>query len=188
MSMHLADERLMEVMEDAADAEARAHVESCTACAKHLREARDGLALAREAEVPEPSPLYWEAFRRNLGQRIEDEGAARGWRWAALRPWGPGVLVPILATGASLDILVPALHRPVATPPSPIPVLAAWSALPPADQDDGLEVLEGVALADADLPAVGGERSTVESLADLSDDEARDVGDALRGSLSGAVL
>ena len=179
MSMHLADERLMEVMEDAADAEARAHVESCTACAKHLREARDGLALAREAEVPEPSPLYWEAFRRNLGQRIEDEGAARGWRW---------VLLPILATAASLAVLVPALHRPVATPPSPIPVLAAWSALPPADQDDGLEVLEGVALADADLPAVGGERSTVESLADLSDDEARDVGDALRGSLSGAVL
>ena len=179
MSMHLTDERLLEVMEDEADAEARAHVESCAACAKRLREARDGLALAREAWVPEPSPPYWEAFRRSLGQRIEDEGAARGWRW---------VLVPILATAASLAILVPALHRPVATSPSPIPVLAAWSALPPADQDDGLEVLEGVALADADLPVVDGERNAVESLADLSDDEARDVGDALRSGLSGVVL
>ena len=178
ISMHLTDEKLMEVMEDAADAEARTHVESCAACASHLREARDGLALAREAEVPEPSPLYWEAFRRNLGQRIEDEGAARGWRW---------VLVPILATAAAVAIL-PALHRPVATSSLPIPVLAAWSALPPADQDDGLEVLEGVALADADLPEVDGERSAVESLADLSDDEARDVGDALRIGLPVVVL
>ena len=179
MSRHLTDERLMEVMEDAADAEARAHAESCAACASRLREARDGLALAREAEVPEPSLQYWEAFRRDLGQRIEDEGAARQSRW---------VLVPILATAAFLAILVPALHRPVATFPSPSPVLAAWSALPPADQDDGLEVLEGVALADADLPVVDGERSAVESLADLSDDEARDVGDALRSGLPGVVL
>ena len=51
MSRHLTDERLMEVMEDAADAEARAHAESCAACASRLREARDGLALAREAEI-----------------------------------------------------------------------------------------------------------------------------------------
>ncbi|PYQ22038.1 MAG: hypothetical protein DMF79_06820 [Acidobacteria bacterium] len=179
MSMHLTDDKLMEVMEDAADADARAHVESCAACASRVREARDGHALAREAGVPEPSPLYWEAFRRNLGQRIEDEGAAWGWRWA---------LVPILATAAALAVLVPAVHRPLATSPSPNPVLAAWSALPPADQDDGLEVLEGVALADADLPVVDGERNAVESLADLSDEEARDVGDALRSGLSGVVL
>ena len=35
---------------------------------------------------------------------------------------------------------------------------------------------------------VDGERNAVESLADLSDEEARDVGDALRSGLSGVVL
>ena len=40
MSMHLTDDKLMEVMEDAADADARAHVESCAACASRVREAR----------------------------------------------------------------------------------------------------------------------------------------------------
>jgi hypothetical protein len=179
MSRHLTDVTLMDVMEDAADGAARAHVEECAACAARLREAGGGLALARETEVPEPAPQYWEAFRRNVGRRIESEGSARGWRW---------VLVPTLATAASLALLVTALHRGVATSPSPNPVLAAWSALPPADQDDGLEVLEGVALGDADLPVVDGERSTVESLAELSDDEARDVGEALRTNLPGAVL
>jgi hypothetical protein len=179
MSRHLTDERLMEVMEDAADASARAHVETCADCAARLREAGDGLAMAREAEVPEPAPQYWEAFRRNVGRRIEDEGSARRWRW---------VLVPILATAACLALLVPAVHRRVATSPSPAAVLAAWSALPPADQDDGLEVLEGVAQANADLPVVDGERSAVESLAELSDEEARDVGEALRSGLPGVVL
>ncbi len=74
MSRHLTDERLMEVMEDAADAEARAHAESCAACASRLREARDGLALAREAEVPEPSlsrpPIRTTAWR-----------CSRAWPW-----------------------------------------------------------------------------------------------------------
>ena len=69
MSMHLTDDKLMEVMEDAADADARAHVESCAACASRVREARDGHALAREAGVPEPSPLYWEAFRSPSARR-----------------------------------------------------------------------------------------------------------------------
>ena len=55
------------------------------------------------------------------------------------------------------------------------PVLPAWSALPPADQDAGLAVLEGLDIADADLSAVDGERGVVESLADLSDEESRCV-------------
>lgn len=179
MSRHLTDEKLIEVLEDAADAAARTHVESCAACAARLREAGDGLAWAREAEVPEPAPQYWEAFRRNVGRRIEDEGATRRWRW---------VLVPILATAVSLALVVPAVQRRLTTSPAPNPVLAAWSALPPAEQDDGLEVLEGLALADADLPLAEGERSTIESLADLSDDEVHAVGEALRRDVPGAVL
>ncbi len=59
-------------------------------------------------------------------------------------------------------------------------MLPAWSALPPADQDTGLAVLAGLDIADADLPAVDGERDVVESLADLSDEDARAFQDALR--------
>ncbi|MFI5006184.1 MAG: hypothetical protein ACHQKZ_02040 [Solirubrobacterales bacterium] len=166
MSRHVTDETLLDVLEGTADAESRRHAEACAACAERVKEARGGLALARATDVPEPSPLYWEAFRRNVGRRIESDSARRSWHWAWL---------PFAAAAA---VLLAALQPRLA--PTPAPVLPAWSALPPADQDPGLTVLEGLDIADADLSAVEGERDVVESLADLSDDEVRAFQDALQ--------
>lgn len=169
MARHVTDETLLDVLEGTADAESRRHAETCAACAERVEEARGGRVLAREAEVPEPSPLYWEAFRRNVERRIESDATGRSWRWAWL---------PVVAAVAAVLLAVPALRPAFA--PAPAAVLPAWSALPPADQDTGLAVLEGLDIADADLSAVDGERDVVEALADLSDDEAREFQDALR--------
>ena len=154
MSRHVTDETLLDVLEGTADAESRRHAEACAACAERVQEARGGLALARATDVPEPSPLYWEAFRRNVGRRIESDSARRSWHWAWL---------PFAAAAA---VLLAALQ----------PGLAPR----PADQDPGLTVLEGLDIADADLSAVEGERDVVESLADLSDEEVRAFQDALQ--------
>ena len=167
MARHVTDERLLDVLEGTADAESRRHAETCAACAERVEEARGGRVLARDAEVPEPSPLYWEAFRRNVERRIESDSTGRSRRW----PW-----LPVVAAAAAVLLAVPALRPAFA----PAPVLPAWSALPPADQDTGLAVLEGLDIADADLSAVDGERDVVEALADLSDDEAVEFQDALR--------
>lgn len=175
MARHVTDETLLDVLEGTAEAESRGHAESCAACAARVEEARGGRALARAAEVPEPSPLYWEAFRRNVGRRIESESAGRSWRWAWL---------PVVAAAAAMLLAVPALRPALST--APAPVLPAWSALPPADQDAGLAVLEGLDIADADLSAVDGERGVVESLADLSDEEVSAFRDALQ-SREGAL-
>ena len=174
MSRHLTDERLMDVLEGAAEAEARGHLESCLSCASRVEEARRGLALANDADMPEPSPLYWDAFRRSVERLIEAERRGRSWR----RIW-----LPVLAAAAGLAVIVPALRGPARKPPPPVVVLAAWSALPPAEEDAGLAVLEGLALADADLPVVEGQRSMAEALAGLSDEEAREVRDVLRQRL-----
>jgi len=171
MATHLTDEKLMDTLFGTLDVPASAHLAACPACAARLEEVRAGLDAARTAEVPEPSPLYWEAFRRQVGGRIEREGAARRWRWT---------LVPAFAAAAALLVLVPLSWRGPAVP-SPAPALPAWSALPPADEDDGLDVLEGVALAEAELPAVTSRRAVVESLAELTADEVEALGDALRG-------
>jgi hypothetical protein len=168
MSRHVTDETLLDVIEGTADAESRRHAEACAACAEGVEEARGGLALARAADVPEPSPLYWEAFRRNVGRRIESDSAGRSWHWV----WLP------FAAAAAVLLAVPVLRPGLS--PTPVPVLPAWSALPPADQDPGLAVLEGLDIADADLSAVDGERDVVESLADLSDEEVSAFQDALR--------
>lgn len=171
MARHLSDEALLEALEG--NTPGLAHLDSCADCAGRLAEAADGLGLARGARVPEPSPLYWEAFRHQVGRRIETVGAGRSWRWA----WMPLVA----AAAVAIIVAVPLWKAP------PAPVLPAWSALPPADQDDGLAVLEGVDLADADLPAVADERGAAESLADLSDDEAHAVEAALRPRPAGQL-
>jgi hypothetical protein len=174
MARHVTDETLLDVLEGTADAESRRHAEACAACAEKVEEARGGRAVAREAEVPEPSPLYWEALRRNVERRIEKDSTPRSWRWAWL---------PVVATAAAVLLVLPVLRPPF--PPAPAPLLPAWSALPPVDQDAGLAVLEGLDIADADLSA-DGERDVVESLADLSDEEARAFQAAL-GNREGAL-
>jgi hypothetical protein len=168
MARHLSDEALLLTLEG--NTPASAHLDACPDCAGRLAEATGGFDLARAAHMPEPSPLYWEAFRHQVGRRIEMDGAgpSGSWRWA----W-----MPLLAAAAvAVVVAIPFWKAPLATP---APVLPAWSALPPADQDDGLAVLEGVDLAAADLPAVTDERGVAEALADLSDDEAHAVEAAL---------
>lgn len=174
MSRHVMDETLLDVLEGTADPESRRHAETCATCAERVAEARGGQLLALAADVPEPSPVYWEAFRRNVGRRIESDAEGRSWRWA----WLP------VAAAATVLFAVSVL-RPGFSP-TPAPVLAAWSALPPAEQDSGLAVLAGLDMADVDLSAVDGERGVVESLADLSDEEVSAFQDALQ-SREGAL-
>jgi hypothetical protein len=171
MARHVTDEALFEVLEGAGRADATAHAASCGACAARLDEARAGLALARGAEVPEPSPLYWEAFRRSVARKIESDGSGGARRFVG---WS------LVAAAAAAAIVVVVLRPPVMPSATPSPMLPAWSALPPADQDEGLAVLQGLAEGDGELAAVRGERLVVDSLVDLSDEEVQAVGDALR--------
>jgi hypothetical protein len=103
MAKHLSAENLMDLVEGVGDGGARAHLASCSPCRSLLDEAVVGLAWAREAEVPEPSPLYWEAFRRQVGRRIVRE-VRTAWRWR---------LIPLLAASAALVVIVPRLQAQI---------------------------------------------------------------------------
>ena len=67
--VHPTDAVLLDVLDGVAEGQARRHVAACAECAARVEEARQGLALARQADVPEPSPLYWEDFRSQVGRR-----------------------------------------------------------------------------------------------------------------------
>lgn len=175
MGAHVPDGRLLEVLQgtDGAD---RAHVEVCAACQARLAEAREGLALALGADLPEPSPLYWEALRRQVRQAVAREGHRRGLWGIPLRP--------ALAAAALLAAVVTLLPRSAPPPaPAPEPTLPAWAALPPAEDDPGLDVLWAVApaVADATLPA--GCPGVNECVVDLSDEESQALAEGLRREL-----
>jgi hypothetical protein len=149
----------------------REHAGSCPACASRLAELCEGVELARKAEVPEPSPLYWEALRRNVSRRIAEEPRS-------LAVWGR--LLPLLAAGlvvVAIAISAGRVLHPTSEAPRAVP---SWSALPPEDDDPGLVVLEGVALSDGDLTVWEEGRGLGAFLADLSDADERVLADTLR--------
>jgi hypothetical protein len=148
------------------------HLASCPACASRLGEARDGLGLARAADVPEPPPFYWQSFRRQVVGRVAGTAASRTWR---------GWLLPGFATALALAAVFVFAPRPA---PEVVPTLAsplpAWSALPPAHDDPELPVLQAVgADLDPELECAG----VAECLEDLSEEESEDLVRALRSQV-----
>lgn len=177
MSRHLSEERLLDAAESVVETADRAHLEECEKCRALRDEVRAGLLLAREADVPEPSPLYWEAFRRQVGRRIsEDRSHGRSW------------LLPLAAAAAAAAFLIPLRGGVGPKGTSAAHVLPAWSALPPAEEDDGLVLLAGSGVAESDLAALAESRDVEEMLGDLSDEEQAAVGKLLRERTQAGTL
>lgn len=163
----MSDEALMDVMDGAGAAEAGEHLRSCADCRERLEEARAGMALAIEAEVPEPSPLYWEGFSRQLGRRLG----------AQPRPWRFVLLPAMAAMAAGLTLVMVRPHGESKPLEPPVAFLPAWSPLPAGEEDPGLTALQSVAV---DLEPEAECARVEECVADLSDDEGGDLAAMLR--------
>ena len=138
--------------------------------------------MAQQAEIPEPAPLYWEAFRRQVGSRIASEAPVRRLAFGALPSFAAMAAVIAVAFGlATRGSQPPAL-------PTPAPRLPAWSALPSADQDLGLSVIQAMAPSAEELAGAEGCRVTHDCLGSLSDEESAALADALRVELGGRAL
>jgi hypothetical protein len=169
MTAHVSDAAVVDLALGAGGALERAHAGACEACARRVAEARGALELARKAEVPEPAPLYWESLRRGVSRRIAED-KARAPRVA--------LLVPLAAAAA----LAAALFTRPAPPPKHTlePPLAAWTALPLVEDDDGLRVLEGLALANGQLAEWDEAAGLGAYLANLSDADSQALAETLR--------
>ena len=175
MAIHVSEERLLDVMEGTA-ADDRAHVEACPQCRARLAEAQDGLALATGVEVPEPSPLYWESLRRKVSRRL-DEGDTRRPVW---RRFGGPALAAAAVLLAVATFLPVARREPAPMTSTPERPLPAWSALPPADEDEGLDVLRAVAPAVVDATPAPGCSGVADCVAALSDEESQILAERLQ--------
>jgi hypothetical protein len=177
MTGHLADEVLMDVVDGTPADTARVHLAGCAECRRRVDEAREGLALLGDAEVPEPAPEYWTSFRGHVQRRLEASPAGRLLR--------PALMAPLLAAAAAVVVAVWA-PRPF---PSPVPsaglaatVLPAWSALPSAEEDAGLMIL-GAVMPTAGEVALAPCNGAACLMAELSEEESAALLDALRREL-----
>jgi len=101
--------------------------------------------------------------------------------------------VPLLATAALVAVVVarpPRASVPLRPEPPPATseaVVPAWSALPPAEQDGSLPVLEAFVVADGEAAAWEEGRGLGAFEAGLSDEESQALADGLRQSKGGAL-
>jgi hypothetical protein len=175
---HLSDDALVEALEGAVSDAARRHVSGCAACRSRIDAALEGLAMARGADVPEPSPLYWEAFRRQVGRRIAADPRSPS-RW----PLAAG----LAAAAALVAAIAIGVWKAPFAPARPPAVLPAWSALPPAEEDVGFAILEGLETTSDDW-AVATCAGIAECVAGLSDEESLAVAGAFEASVEGMDL
>ena len=165
MRSHLEDDVLLDVIEGAASVEATRHAGECAECAGRMAEARAGLALADGAEAPDPSPLFWDAFRRRVASAIEAEPRPRRFG---------GFFVPALLAAAAMIAVVtflPIEPGPAVAPPA---LPAASSALPAVDESAGVDAASAEDLECLDVAAC---------VAGLTDEESRALAEALRAEL-----
>jgi len=186
MSAHPKDDTLMDLADGGGSPDARRHVEQCASCEARVAEARAMAELSQRVEVPEPPAFYWATFRNNVRRRIAEERPRAAWR---------GWLLPLTALSVAAALALVS-HLPqswvsapqVAGVPSaaPGPPLLAWSPLPPADEDDGLAVLEGLAASGGVDWDEG--RGLGSFLAGLSDEDSVALAHALRQNGGEGVL
>jgi hypothetical protein len=176
MKPHLTDEAVLDLALGEAGPAQRAHAAECEACAARLDETRAALELARRAEVPEPSPLYWQALRSGVSRRIAEAGS---------EPRRFGVLVPLAAAAGLVAVVLSLRSAPPPQPPPSETRLPAWSALPLEEEDDSLRVLEGLALASGEVGDWQAAEGLEGYLASLTDDESRVLADRLRQQAQG---
>jgi len=150
---HLSPAEFVDAADRALAPARAAHLERCERCRTQMASVRAGRDAAGAADVPEPSPLYWQHLSANIRDRVADEAIVPAWRAASWREWlGVRTLVPltsalVLAAAAFVAILRPG---PPPVDVGPVPVVAGVSADAPIEPENA-DVWQVLTAAAADV-------------------------------------
>lgn len=114
--MHLSEVELVDLLDGALPLARERHLDECDSCRATATRMRAAFALAKDVEMPEPSPLFWEHFsaRVHEGVRGAEAGQTAGWFG-----WAPGPTAKWAMSAALLTLVV---------------VAGVWRATAPASQ------------------------------------------------------
>ena len=198
---HLTGDELVDLADGVVLESDVPHVAACATCRQQLTELRATLAMASEAEVPEPSPLFWDHFSSRIREAVATQGAAGVRWWRRLASW-PGIMAPISALAAALLIVaivlvsrapvLPEAQPPTSVASTPTSTLSGTlgvellsDSVSADDQSLTLvaeltEALGWEAAADAGLTVAG---SAEHAVTHLSNDELRELQRLLKEAL-----
>ena len=95
---HLSSQELVALAEGGLSADRAAHLDACDRCRDEANDLRAVMSGVQEAEVPEPSPLFWEHLSRRVSDAVASSDTptrrvAVGWR-----SWHSGHLRTVVAS------------------------------------------------------------------------------------------
>jgi anti-sigma-K factor RskA len=111
---HPADDELLAVAEGGSPP--IPHVDSCDRCRARVEALREALALVRQDEVPEPSPLFWAHFSERVRRRVAAEPAPASHWWERFGLWRPVVAAGAFVTVVAATFLIGTQAPPVLRP------------------------------------------------------------------------
>src|SRR5688500_5208152 len=90
MTNHLSSQEFVNALDSALAAARQSHLDACASCQTQLAELRTLMQDASHgADVPEPSPLFWDHFHSRVLTAVQAEGQPghRAWwmNWAHAR-------------------------------------------------------------------------------------------------------
>jgi hypothetical protein len=172
MGRHLSPAELLDLAEGTRAEASAPHLAQCAECRAQIAELRSTLAIGRDVEVPEPSPLFWEHLSARVRTAVDAEALTR-----PARPFRISWFSAALATAAGVAIAVVLV---VKAPSAPVADMADAGGTEVAV--DVPDTIAGAALDDPSL------RLIVDLAGDLDWESAEAAGFSVRGGVERAVL
>lgn len=89
MTNHLSPDECLSAADDTLDPVRRHHADVCETCRQEVDAARVFLAEVSAADVPEPSPLFWDHFSARVRAATDDLAVGPAAPVARWRAWAP---------------------------------------------------------------------------------------------------
>jgi hypothetical protein len=162
-----------------------AHLGACADCRAIAATMREALTRAANAEMPEPSPLFWEHFSARVHEGVQAVDAPESSRWLALAPplkWTVAGALLTLVLVAGVWVAVWQASAPASSRRTSV-ATTATVADAAAGSDDGRDTL------DAESPESDAAWALVRAVADdvSWDDAAADRLGVRPGSVEHAM-
>jgi hypothetical protein len=118
---HLRPEDLIDLADGTRADRDVPHLATCDVCRAELAELRATIALAADADVPAPSPLFWDHFSARVSEAVARESAAGGIR-SGWRSWSwPRLLIPGSAVAVAAIVFMVMTNTPATLPDVSVP-------------------------------------------------------------------
>jgi hypothetical protein len=161
MTMHFSSQEFVSALDHALTPARQAHLDACPSCQAQVAELRTlAESAALDAEVPEPSPLFWDHFQTRVLTAVQSEEPPRSSAW-----WRSRV---------DARTLVAAVATVVAVAASVALYVSRQTALPETLADGGTgpgSVMESGSMTMATTPLDNEEWEFVASVMGTLDDE-----------------